>query len=176
MCIRDSYLSVDRYDIQYVVRLLAQKISEPNKHDWLRLRHVVKYLLGTADWVWSFPFQGRSEELQAQSDSDWRQDAKTRKRVSSGFLRNGQHVWEHWCSGQQLVALSSGEAEFYAAGKAATHGLFFLYLLAEFGRKLRLKVRMDSSAARGIFGRQGPGRIRHLATRWLWVQERVRRK
>ena len=35
---------------------------------------------------------------------------------------------------------------------------------------------MDSSASRGIFGRQGPGRIRHLATRFLWVQEKVRNK
>jgi hypothetical protein len=35
---------------------------------------------------------------------------------------------------------------------------------------------MDSSAARGIFGRTGPGRVRHLDTRHLWVQERVRRR
>ena len=113
------YLSVDRYDVQYVVRLLAQKLNEPTNHDMLRLKHVIKYLLGTADWAWSFIFQKRSEDLQAQSDSDWAADVETRKSVSSGFLRNGAHVWEHWCTGQQLVALSSGEAEFYAAGKAA---------------------------------------------------------
>ena len=74
------------------------------------------------------------------------------------------------------MALSSGEAEFYAAGKAAAHALFFFYLLAEVGRHLKVRCRMDSSAARGIFGRQGPGRIRHLAIRYLWVQEKVRDK
>ena len=72
------YLSVDRYDIQYVVRLLAQKLNEPTNHDMLRLKHVIKYLLGTADWAWSFIFQKRSEDLQAQSDSDWAADVATR--------------------------------------------------------------------------------------------------
>ena len=57
------YLSVDRYDLQYVVRLLAQKLNDPTHHDMLRLKHVIKYLLGTADWVWQFPYQKRSGEL-----------------------------------------------------------------------------------------------------------------
>ena len=50
------------------------------------------------------------------------------------------------------------------------------FYLAEVARRILLRVRMDSSAARGIFGRTGPGRIRHLHTRYLWVQEKVRRK
>jgi hypothetical protein len=175
---RVIYLSIDRYDIQYVVRLLAQFLSQPRKLDFLRLKHLAKYLKGTVGWCWVFPFQ--SEEaggvLLAVSDSDWAADLLTRKSVNSGFLKAGAHVWEHWCAGQQVVALSSGEAEFYANGKAIAHALFFLYLMKEMGRVVKVRAGTDTSAARGVLQRAGPGRIRHLQTRFLWVQERVKAK
>jgi hypothetical protein len=150
------YLALDRYDIQYAVRCLAQVLSSPCVLDMLILKHLVKCLIGTRTWLWVFHFQEMPKLLDAGSDSDWAQDPVTRKSVSSGFLRWGKHIWEHWCSGQQLVALSSGEAEFYAGGKAAAHALFFVFLLAELGQKIRARVVMDSSAARGIFSRSGP--------------------
>ena len=78
-----------------MIRGLAQRLSAPRKLDWLKLKHLVKYLLGTEDWVWEFEGQPATEVLQAQSDSDWAQDAETRKSVSSGFLRLGKHVREH---------------------------------------------------------------------------------
>ena len=37
-----------------------------------------------------------------------------------------------------------------------------------------MKAYTDSSAARGIVHRQGVGRIKHLATRMLWLQEVTR--
>ncbi len=40
----------------------------------------------------------------------------------------------------------------------------------------RLRVLTDSSAARGIVRRAGSGRVKHLETRYLWIQDRVRRK
>ena len=39
-----TYLSLDRCDIQYAVRLLATAMAAPKKIDMLRLRHLVKYL------------------------------------------------------------------------------------------------------------------------------------
>ena len=81
-----------------------------------------------------------------------------------------------WCSGQQLVALSSGEAEFYALGKLVAALLFVKWLASEMGNELKAIARSDSSAARGVSLRTGSGPVKHLEVRFLWIQERVRAK
>ena len=114
----------------------------------LRLRHLVKFYLGTQDWAWVFRLQTEAPELTGTSDSDWAHEPVTRRSVSSGYVALGGHILEFWTVGQQLVALSSGEAEFYASGSAAARVLFFLYLLRELGRLKKGVLRSDSSAAR----------------------------
>ena len=39
--------------------------------------------------------------------------------------------------------------------------------------KLTLKIRTDSSAAKGFATRRGLGRQRHVSTRLLWLQDKV---
>ena len=67
------------------------------------------------------------------ADSDWAGNPRDRKSVSGGILMLGRHQLESWSSGQQVIALSSGEAEFYASGNLAAHMLNFLYLIGETG-------------------------------------------
>lgn len=38
---------------------------------------------------------------------------------------------------------------------------------------MQLELRMDSTAVKAINERRGLGRTRHIATRYLWVQQRV---
>eukprot|EP00975_Prorocentrum_lima_P047505 9931399-Prorocentrum_lima.AAC.1 len=40
--------------------------------------------------------------------------------------------------------------------------------------EMRILVFSDSSSTRSLARRQGLGRIRHMSTRYLWVQERLR--
>ena len=49
-------------------------------------------------------------------------------------------------------------------------------LFADLGIKLQVRVWTDSSAAIGICSRQGLGKLRHIDTQALWIQERVRTK
>ena len=78
-----------------------------------------------------------------------------------------------WCTTQPTVALSSAEAELVAAVRGAAEGLFVHALARDFGCDCRLEFHLDSSAAIGIRRRTGVGKIRHLDTRLLWIQERV---
>ena len=39
--------------------------------------------------------------------------------------------------------------------------------------QLTLKIRTDSSAAKGFMTRRGLGRQRHVSTRFLWLQDKV---
>ena len=86
----------------------------------------------------------------------------------------GSHLLKSWSSTQPLVSLSSAEAEYYGVVKAAATGLGYQALLQDLGVALPLRVWTDSSATIGICGRQGLGRVRHLATQTLWIQQRVR--
>ncbi len=86
----------------------------------------------------------------------------------------GRHLIKSWSSTQTSIALSSGEAEFYGVVKAGGVSLGFQSLLADVGLKLPVRVWTDSSATLGICGRQGLGRLRHIDTQCLWIQQRVR--
>ena len=45
----------------------------------------------------------------------------------------------------------------------------------DFDRKVSLEILTDASAARSIANRQGLGKVRHIDTHFLWVQQRVQR-
>ena len=49
-------------------------------------------------------------------------------------------------------------------------------MLRDWGVEADVEVLSDSSAARAFASRRGLGRMRHVATRYLWLQERVRRR
>ena len=86
----------------------------------------------------------------------------------------GQHCLRTWSSTKPSVTLSSGEAEYYGLVKAAGAGLGHQALMADLDLTLPVRAWTDSSAALGIASRSGLGKIRHLETHTLWLQEKVR--
>ena len=88
----------------------------------------------------------------------------------------GQHAMKHWLSTHTSTALSSGEAEFAGVIRGSGQGLGYQALLEDLGIKVPLRVWTDSSAAIGICSRQGLGKMRHLDTHTLWIQQAVRSK
>ena len=81
-----------------------------------------------------------------------------------------------WSSNQNVIALSSGEAEYYAALKGASSALGFQSMLRGLGMSGSITLFTDSSAARGIIHRAGLGKLRHLETGYLWLQAAVKAK
>ena len=74
------------------------------------------------------------------------------------------------------MALWSGEAEYYALVKAVAEGLGIKALMADLGWYPRLRVWVDSSAAKSVASRIGLGKIRHLEVKFLWLQQVVKAK
>ena len=83
---------------------------------------------------------------------------------------------KHWSSTQSTVALSVGEAEYTALVRAATEALGMQSAACDFGVNLSIEIGVDSSTAKSIASRSGVGKVRHLETKTLWVQQAVRRK
>jgi len=81
---------------------------------------------------------------------------------------------KHWSSTQSSVTLSSGEAEFHGLVKGAAVSLGQQALYEDLGVKVGLRLWTDSSAAVGICSRQGLGKLRHVDTKTLWLQQAVR--
>ena len=86
----------------------------------------------------------------------------------------GSHVLKTWSATQPSISLSSGEAEYYGMVKAAGIAIGQQSLMNDLGMIVRVRVWTDSSAAIGICGKSGLGKLRHVQTHSLWVQERVR--
>ena len=87
----------------------------------------------------------------------------------------GDHLVKSWSTNQSVVALSSGEAEFYALTRGSAIALGFQSLLADLGIHLRIRVMTDATSGRAIASRRGLGKVRHIATHELWIQEHVLR-
>ena len=82
-------------------------------------------------------------------------------------------ILHHWSSTQATIALSSAEAELNGIVKACNEGLGFQNVLCEFNREVPIQIGTDSNAAKGIACRRGAGKVNHLETRQLWVQDLI---
>ena len=90
------------------------------------------------------------------------------------------HTIETWRVNQQVVSLSSAESEFYAIGSGCARGLTVKHVLQEIlhtvspDSDVKMTIRTDSDAARGMVHRVGCRRVRHLQTCYLWHQQALR--
>ena len=172
---RASYLSHDRLDIQFACKELARHMNSPREIHYDELKRLVRYLIQCPRLIMSFPREQPSSTLQMMVDSDWAGCLDTRRSTSCTVAMLGSACIMSASTTQSLQALSSGEAEFYACVKGASTGLGLVSLAADFGVALKLRLRTDSSASIGISERKGAGRIRHIATRTLWLQHHIAR-
>jgi hypothetical protein len=170
---RGNYLAADRMDAMFACKEICRWMSKPSEHSWLALKRVCRFFAGRPRLVYKYPQQS-VEEVDVYTDTDWAGCPKTRKSTSGGCVMLGRHAIKHWSSTQTSVALSSGEAEFAGVIRGSGQGLGYQALLRDFGVQAHLRVWTDSSAAIGICSRQGLGKLRHLDTHTLWIQQAVR--
>ena len=87
----------------------------------------------------------------------------------------GKHLIKSWISTQTVVALSSGEAEYYGMVKGASVALGLQAVLSDFDIQCSIALKSDASAAIAIASRRGLGKVRHIEVCQLWLQDKVRR-
>ena len=181
-----NYLALDRPDLQVAVSILCQKMSKPTQASWAKLKRVARYLKQHPVLQYEFVESSGSGDgsrggggalrLDVYADSDWAGCRESRKSRSGGIaLLDGGPV-KSWSNRQSSPALSSGEAEFYAAVKAAAEALGLQSLAADLGWAADVVLHVDSTAAKAIASRAGLGRVRHLEVRFLWLQDAVAKR
>ena len=170
---RANYLAADRIDAQFACKEICRWMSRPTEYSWQALKRMCRFLCGLPRLVYVYPQQS-VEGVDIYTDTDWAGCPKTRKSTSGGCVMIGSHTIKHWSATQASISLSSGEAEFAGVIRGAGQGLGYQALLADFGIEAKLRVWTDSTAALGICSRQGLGKLRHLDTHTLWIQQAVR--
>ncbi|XP_074327097.1 secreted RxLR effector protein 161-like [Apium graveolens] len=142
------YLTVTRPDLMFVVCLVSRFMADPREEHMLIIKRVLRYLKGTLDFG---IFYGKSlnTNLLGYTDSDYARDMDDRKSTSGYvFLLNGAAIC--WSSRKQdIVTLSSTEAEYVAATSAACHCIWLKGLLQELGAvgAVCIDILCDNSSA-----------------------------
>ena len=93
-------------------------MSEPKVIHQLQVVRVARYVRQHLGETWLFNYQADPKTLHVYTDTNLSADELTRKSVSCTVERYGSHMIDCSVAKQSLVALSSGEAEFYGIVKA----------------------------------------------------------
>ena len=194
------YVAHDRCDLQYAVKELGRDLKAPTERLWRNLKKAVRYAKTTTTLGIYFPRRDPEDEndhvsylfqadekcsdqetgslnyLEVWSDANWAGCKESRLSTSGGvMLYKGCQLYS-FSRTQTAIALSSAESEWYAA-TAATSEALHLHLkdVLDFvgERNLQIRLHLDSTAAAGIGQRKGVGKVRHLAARTLWLQDKV---
>ena len=108
-------------------------------------------------------------------DTDHAGCLETRKSTSGGIVMYGNHCIKTWSTTQPVIALSSGEAEYYGMVKGAGNAIGIVGVFQDMGIQETVTLYTDSSAAKGISSRRGLGKVRHIELNQLWLQDQVAR-
>ena len=117
--------------------------------------------------------------IDGYSDADWQGCPLTHKSTSGSLVFCGGSLISSQSKTQEgLPALSSGEAELRAAGQTVTMMIYIRHLMEQFDIEVVgiPKLWLDSNAAIQHVQRLGPGRLKHLETRALFIQQLAERR
>ena len=179
------YAGRDRLDLMYTIKELASCMSAPTLTSLARLRKMVGFMKAVGDigLHLQFPQDGHGRLnaggecrwiLESFSDADWSANKSTRRSTSCGVhFINGCFMYAS-SRRQSVISLSSCESELHSLVSCVCDGIFIkacaTFVLDEPLEHVRFT---DSSSARQLASRQGSGKIRHLAGKLLWIQEKT---
>ena len=145
----------------------------PTTADVMQLKHIGRYLIGKPRVAMMFKDQVQNEGatmVTVRGDTDYAGCPVSRRSTNGGIVFDGCNPLHAWSTTQATVAMSSGEAELYGCVKASAEGLGVVSGYGDLGEHRGLGVGLDSSAALGVVRRVGLARLKHIDTKYLWVQ------
>ena len=114
------------------------------------------------------------KRLDVYTDTDWASDQTSRKSTSGAVIMAEGMRLHAQSRGQASVALSSCEAEVMVASEGIKEALLLQEVLMFAGLgHYEVDVKVDSSAAHAFFHRRSVGRMKHIDSRILWLQDLI---
>ena len=123
-------MTCTRPDICFVVTKLSQYLSKPMVSHVTMAKHVLRYLKGTIDQSLIFKKSSNSLNLTGFCDADWAKSNDRRSITGCCFTLSPNGPSISWKSRkQQVVALSTCEAEYMALTAATQESKFLIKLV-----------------------------------------------
>ena len=171
-CLR--YLIHTRPDLAYSVGVLSRYMQQPKESHAAALKQVLRYLRGSCS-LGLFYKRENEKGLVGYSDSSYNVDPDD-GRSTTGHIFYLNECPVSWCSTkQEIVALSSCEAEFMAATEAAKQAIWLQELLGEIVKDSeKAMIRIDNKSAIALT--KNPvfhGRNKHIHKRFHFIRECV---
>ena len=166
-----TYLALDNLCVAYASKEVSRKMSDPEPSDDKSIIRVLRYLKQSGMVEYLYKWQDSPNEIHVYTDGDWSGRQKTRRSTTGGAVKYGSCLVAHWSRTQVSVALSSAEAEMNASVEAACEAIGMKQLCGHLGMPVIIKMFGDSSSMKGTLSRKGSGKVKHLETRQLWLQE-----
>eukprot|EP00253_Pinus_taeda_P009468 PITA_09468 len=124
------YLTAIRPDISFAVSYISRFMSALKDDHWITTKRVLRYVRGTSDYGLLYT---RSSDpiLSGYTDSDWVGSVDDRKSTVGYVFSLGSGAVTWTSKKQQVVALSSTEAEYRGAVKASYEAVWLRRMLAD---------------------------------------------
>ena len=172
-----QYLStMTRPDISYAVGFLARFNHNPGPQHWAAVKHLFRYLQGTKDLKLTYSASKPSEVFYSYSDASHGDCIDTGRSTGSYLttLGGGSIGWSSKL--QNVVALSSTEAEYMAAVEAGKEIMWMRNILGEFGYPVNEASSLGIDNLSAISVSKNPehfGHMKHLDLCWFWLRDAV---
>ena len=154
-------------------------MSNPGTEHWTALKRVLRYIKGTLDV--GLQFNGCSQEsvdLIGYADADWAGDITERK-STSGYVFKVCGALVSWRSKrQEVIALSSTEAEYIALSFAAQELLWLKAFLTDLGYNQEENlVHEDNQGAIALTRNpENYSRTKHIDVRYHFIRNLIQKK
>ncbi|XP_023878601.1 secreted RxLR effector protein 161-like [Quercus suber] len=125
------YLTANRPDIAFSVGVCARFQAAPKESHLTAVKRIIRYINGTSDYgIWYS--RDSNECLAGYFDADWAGCIDDRKSTSDGCYYLGNNLVSWMSKKQNLVSLSTAEAEYIAAASCCAQLLWMKKLLHDY--------------------------------------------
>jgi hypothetical protein len=172
------YLTHTRPDLAFSVGYVSRFMQRPITKHQQAVKRIIRYVAETLDHGLYYPRCPGEAHVVGYSDSDHADDIDTSKSTSGILFFFGKCLVSWQSVKQQVVALSSCEAEYIAVSTASTQALLIVRLLSDLlGRDTgAVELRVDSKSALALA--KNPvfhERSKHIRVRYHFIQGCLRK-
>ena len=165
-------------DIAFAASALARFNSNPGMIHWKAVKHLLRYVKGTMDMKLVYgPDPAIGDEIfVTYSDADYGGDKGSGKSTSGYLVKIGLGAVCWSSKAQQMVVLSTTEAEYVAGVAAGKEICWMKNLLSEIGYKPTSPSTLfmdNQSAIRVAKNPEHHGRMKQLDLSFFWLRDQV---
>ncbi|CAJ2660445.1 unnamed protein product [Trifolium pratense] len=171
------YACNSRSVICHSVGIVSRFMQTPKLSHMQAVKRIMRYLQGTMEYGVLYPnSDGKKGKLIGYSDSDWSGD-KVERKSTMGYVFTLFDCPISWSSKKQnVVALSTCEAEYISACNAACQGIWLQSLLQEMKIDIEdgVELMVDNKSAINLAKNPiAHGRSKHIETKFHFLRDQV---